>query len=102
MELSADIAQPINQGPFDVHVNVFQLSSKLEVALLNLVADPPKLPANGQPVVAFDNPLLGKHFGVGARGLDVVLREPLVKTDALGKLFHETISRRLEHPAAAQ
>ena len=39
VQLAADVAQPVDQRPLDVHVDVFQLDAELEAALLNFLAD---------------------------------------------------------------
>ena len=39
MEFSADVADPLDQRPLDVHVDVFQFGAEREAVLLNFLAD---------------------------------------------------------------
>ena len=39
VQLSAHVAKPVDQRPFDVHMHVFQLAGEAKPVLLNFVAD---------------------------------------------------------------
>ena len=59
MQLPARVANPIDQRPFDVQMNVFQLDVKLELALLNLLANRCQALLNLSAFVGGDKPDVG-------------------------------------------
>ncbi len=87
VNLAADIAQAVDQRPLDVHVDVFELSAKLEVSLLNLVADLAECLHNLLALELGEQLHLGQHLSVGDRGADVLGKQPPVEAHALGELL---------------
>src|SRR6185436_5327921 len=88
---------PVDQSPFDVHVDVFQLDRELELALLNLLADILQGLHNLLALVLGQQPNFSEHLGMSDRTLDVVRIKAAIEADALGKPLHATVSRLVEH-----
>ena len=67
VQLAADVADPIDQGPLDVHVDVFELDRELEPALVDRQTDF-REPLDDLPaLVGRQQTDLGEHLGVGDR-----------------------------------
>ena len=98
MELPADVADPLDQRPLDVHVDVFELDRELEAALLDFLADLGQGLLNLAALVGGQQADLGEHLGVGDRAGDVLRIEPPVEAHALGELLDAAVGRLVEHP----
>ena len=99
VELAADVADPLDQRPLDVHVDVFQLLAELEAAGGDFVAD---LLQAGDDLVALvvgQDADLGEHVGVGDRAADVVGVEPAVEAHAFGELLDAVVHRLVKYTA---
>ena len=91
MQLAADIADPIDQRGFDVHVDVFALQDERECASFDLG---PNFRQSSHNLLAFvigDQTDVREHPGMGGRPNHVVLKEPTVKGDRFRELFDPTV-----------
>ena len=69
MELAAGVAEPVDQGPLDVHVDIFQFGREREAVLLNFLADLAQGLLNLAAFVVAEQADLGQHLGMGDRCL---------------------------------
>ena len=76
MELPPDVPQPVDQGPLDVHVHVFELDAELEAALLNFLANLFQGLHNFPALVVRDQPHFGQHANVHHRAPNVMGVQP--------------------------
>src|SRR5262249_3917109 len=99
VQLAADVAEFLDEGAFDVRVDVFEFDGEGEVAALDAAGD---LVEGGDDLVRLvggEEADLGEHVGEGRAGADVVAVEPAVETDRLGERLDAVISLAAE-PAA--
>ena len=83
VQLAADIADPLDQRPLDVHVNVFQLLAEFELAGGDIPADLLQPGDDLVPLVVGEDADFGEHVGVGDGAADIVGGEPAVEGHAL-------------------
>jgi hypothetical protein len=91
VELATDVADPLDQCPLDVHVDVFQFHVVLKRPLLNLLADGRQSLLNLQALLGLQQPDMRQHLRMGDRRLDVLRIQPPVEAHALGELLHAAI-----------
>jgi hypothetical protein len=97
VELATGVAKPVDQGPLDVEVNVFEFDFEFELALLNFLANRDQDLLNLLAFVAVQQPDAGQHLGMGDRGLDIMRVEPAVEANAFAKLLDAAIRGRIEY-----
>lgn len=99
MELPADIAEAVDKGRLDVHVDVLAIEPELKLPFLNFR---PNIRQASHNLLAFfkgDQTYMSKHLSVRDGTPDVVLEETTVKRDRLRKLFDAAIGFFSESPA---
>ena len=99
VELAADVADAVDQGPLDVHVDVFQLLAELEAAGGDFVADLLEASDDLVPLVVGEDADFGEHVGVGDRAADIVGVEPAVEAHAFGELLDTAVGRLVKNTA---
>ena len=99
VELAADVADAVDEGPLDVHVDVFQLLAELELAGGDFVADLLQAGDDLVPLVVGEDAHFGEHVGVGDRAADIVGVEPAVEAHAFGELLDTAVRRLVKHTA---
>ena len=99
VQLAADVAEPVDEGPLDVHVDVFQLLAEDERAGGDLGADLLQAGDDLVGLVGGEHADRGQHPGVGDRAADVVGVEAAVEADAFGEPLDAGIGVRLKHAA---
>ena len=99
MELAADVADPLDERPLDVHVDVFQLLAELELAGGDFVADLLEAGDDLVPLVVGQDAHLGEHVGVGDRAADIVGVQAAVEAHAFGELLDATVRRLVKYSA---
>ena len=75
VQLAADVAEPVDQRPLDVHVDVFQLDVELEASLLNFLADLAQRLLNLLAFVGGEQADFGEHLGMGDRSRRCLARK---------------------------
>ena len=98
MEFASRIAQPLDQRPLDVHVNVFELDPEGELPLLNFPANVRQGLLNLKAFVRREQPPGGEHLGVGDRGCDILGVEPPIEAHAFRELLDAAVRRLIEDP----
>ena len=68
VQLAADVAEPLDQGPLDVRVDVFELDGERELAALDLAGDGVEGGDDLLGLVGGEQADLGEHAGVGLAG----------------------------------
>ena len=76
MQLPADIADPIDQGGLDVHVDVFAFQNERECSRFDLGPNFRQSPHNLPAFIVRDQTDVRQHPGVGDGASHVVLKEP--------------------------
>ncbi len=99
VELAAHVADPLDQRPLDVHVNVFELLAEGEFAGGDLVENLFQAGHDLVPLVVGEDAHLGEHQGVGDRAADVVRVKPPIEGHALGELLDTAVRRLVKHTA---
>ena len=97
VQFSSHVAEPVDQRPLDVHVDVFQFGAEGESALLNFLADFLECLLNLAAFIERQQPDLGQHLGVCGRAVDVMRIQPPVEAHAFGELLDATVGRLLEN-----
>ena len=97
MELAADVADPVDERPLDVHVDVFQVLAEVELAGGDFVADLLQAGDDLVPLVVGEDADLGEHVGVGDGAADVVGVEPAVEAHAFGELLDAAVGRLVKN-----
>ncbi len=99
MKLAADIADSVDQGPFDVHVDVFEFLAELEPASGNVAADLFETGDNLVPLLVGEDAHFGEHVGVDDRAADIVGIEAAIEAHAFGELLDAAVGRPIENSA---
>ena len=99
VELAADVADPLDERPLDVHVDVFELVAELESAAGDLVVDLLEAGHDLVSLVVGQDADLGEHVGVGDRAADVLRIEPAIEAHAFGELLDTAVRRLVKHTA---
>ena len=97
MELAADVADPLDQRAFDVHVHVFEFLAEHERAGGDLGAN---LFEPGDDLAGFvgsQHADAAQHAGVGDRAADVLGVESAVEAHALGELLDAGVGRPIKY-----
>jgi hypothetical protein len=94
VELAADVADPIDQRPLNVHVDVFEILPEVEPASRDFVADLFQAGDDLVPLLVGQHADFGEHVGVGHGAADIVGVEAAVEAHAFGELL-DTAVRRL-------
>jgi hypothetical protein len=100
MQLSARIAQSLDECLFDVHVNVFEFRTKLHLAALDRRLDFQQRGFDLCRFVGSHKPLSGKHLSVRDRAANVMGIKAMIKADALAEGFQAFVRRSLKNPTA--
>ena len=93
MQLPAQIARAGNQCLLDVHVDVFELSTELKAAFVDLAADGLEV---GGDLVGFrraQQAHIGQHAGMGCGAQNIVPVEPAIEANAFGELLDPAVGR---------
>jgi hypothetical protein len=97
VQFSTNVADPIDQRPFDMHVDVFEFRSKRKPALLNFLADLEQPLLNLLALGVGNQTRLRKHLGMGLRAFDVLGIQTLVEAHTLSELLDTLIRRLIEY-----
>ena len=102
VQFATGIAKLVDQGLFDIHVNIFELCFQFKASFVELRFD---LAEGGHDLLAFvgaDDFLIGKHLRVGDAAGNVLRVETLVEADAFGEAFNAAINRGIKSTATAR
>ena len=97
VQFAAHVAQPVDQGPLDVHVDVFQFGAELEGALLNFLADFLQALLNLAALVGGDQADGGQHLGMGDRADDILRLKRRSKLTLSVNFSTRAVSRLAEY-----
>lgn len=96
VQFAAGVANPINQGLFDMHVDVFELEPHRQFAAIQFTSNGFQSVLDEFEFLVRQQIHVAKHVRVGDRSANVVLVQPRVKTDAFGVCFQSAIGFGLE------
>ena len=99
VESAARLADPISQCLLDVHMNVFELDTELELAAIDLRADLLQAVDDLIAIVVGDDVLSGEHFRMRDRAFDVLTIQPLIESNRRLEFIDHLVRRLLETPA---
>ncbi len=99
VQLAPHLAEPLDECPFDVHVNVFELDVELEAALLNFAADVAQGLLNSPAFVVGEQADVGQHLGMRDRGGDIVRIKAAIEAHTFSELLHAAVGRLLKNAA---
>src|SRR5262249_27370216 len=99
MQLAAEVAQPFDEGTFDVCVNVFELDGERKFAALDLAGDDVKGGRDPLGLVTAEQTDLRQHAGVSLAGGDVVAVQAAVETDRFGERLDAVVGLPAEAAA---
>jgi hypothetical protein len=97
MQFAAHVTKPVNQCLLDVHVDVFQLNLEGQLPTLDYSSYLLERLHNLVTFLAGEDTDFREHLGVGDRALDIMLGEPIIEADALGKSVNAAICRLAEN-----
>ena len=99
MELAADIAEALDQCPFDMGVDVFELDRKGKLAAFDLAGNRGQRCDDLGGLLSGQETDVRKHAGVRLAGAHVMMIEPAVKTDRFGEGFDAVVGCAAEAAA---
>jgi hypothetical protein len=99
MEFAADVAQALDEGPLDVHVDIFQFRTEWKLPLLNLLADGLEALLDLTAFVSADQADLREHLGMRDGAADVLRVESVVEANAFAEQLDSAIRRLLKNSA---
>ncbi len=91
MQLPPHIAQFLDQGRLDVHVDVFALQDERKSLTLDLSLDFRQNPLNLPAFVRGQQSDLPEHARMGDRPADILLEESTIEGDRLGERLHASV-----------
>ena len=91
VQLAADIAELLDQGRLDVHVDVFALQDERKIPTFYLSLDFRQARTICWHSLARQKSDALEHACVRGRPLDVVLEEPTIKGDGFRELLHAAV-----------
>jgi hypothetical protein len=97
VQLTADIANSVNQRVFDVHVDVFELDAELKSTLLNFLAYLFEGLHNFLALIIGDKPHFGEHLRVGRGALNIVRIKAAIEAYAFAELGDARVGRLLKN-----
>ena len=96
VQFAADVAELVDQGRLDVHVDVFALENEREIPSFDFSLDFRQSQHNLLAFVGGQKPHALEHASVRGRALDVVLEETTIKGDRFRELFHAAVGSGCE------
>jgi hypothetical protein len=91
VELSAHVAEFLDERGLDVHMHIFALQDERELPGFDLSTNFAQTPHNLLAFLGSQQANVGKHLRVRDRTPDVVLEKPTVKGDRFRELFDATV-----------
>ena len=88
VQSGAGRANPVHQGLFDIHMNIFQLRPEDKDALLDLLLDFSQALADLFAFLGRDQPLPDQHLCMGLAAGDILPEKPAVIMDGGGEGLH--------------
>lgn len=101
MEFATNIANSVNQRLFNIHMNIFKFFTDLERSVVQLPVDLGQLPLNLVALIRTQDLLVCQHFRMGNASSNIVMKEPLVKTDTFSEGLDPFVYGGVKRAAAA-
>jgi hypothetical protein len=99
MQLATYVAEAIDEGLLNMHVDVFQFCAEWEAALLNLMAYVAQGLLNCPAFIGSNEADFGQHLCVSDRSLDILPKQTAIEAHTFGELLHATIGRYVKNSA---